>query len=476
MTVLAVLLSGAMWFLSSGINHIWILAWFAPVPLLIVLLYLRLIPAVVAAFAASAIGALSWLVAYGPLAFALVPVIAIPFTVVATMWRAIARRAEVVIGMLAYPALVVSAEFAFSLISPHGTLGNVSYSQGDLPVILQIASVTGIWGISFVLSLVPAALAFAWHVRQEPRLAATVVVIGVAPATVGLVFGTMRLAAPSPTHHVNVGLAASDATALRQFSDGDSAEISLSVVRAFADHAGSLATQGADVVVLPEKFVTVRPEYANQVHAVLSATARKQAVTIVAGFYVVDRSHRRNVAHVFAADGNMILEYDKRHLVPGIESGYTRGNAVGIVSGEAFRAGVAICKDLDFVPLGREYAQAGIGILYVPAWDFGDDRWLHGRMALMRSVEGGYALVRTATEGLLTVSDARGRVIAERSSAESADVLLTATVPVSPGGTFYSRTGDWFPWMCVGTAVVAAFIATFSRKRGVGLPTPLARA
>jgi hypothetical protein len=48
--------------------------------------------------------------------------------------------------------------------------------------------------------------------------------------------------------------------------------------------------------------------------------------------------------------------------------------------------------------------------------------------------------------GLLTVSDARGRILAERSSSDSAGVLLAQTAPVGPGGTFYGRTGDWFAW------------------------------
>jgi apolipoprotein N-acyltransferase len=75
-------------------------------------------------------------------------------------------------------------------------------------------------------------------------------------------------------------------------------------------------------------------------------------------------------------------------------------------------------------------------------------------MAVLRGVEGGYAIARSASNGLLTVSDARGRILAERASHESAEVLLTADVPVGPGGTFYSRTGDWFPWLCIIVAVL----------------------
>jgi apolipoprotein N-acyltransferase len=109
-------------------------------------------------------------------------------------------------------------------------------------------------------------------------------------------------------------------------------------------------------------------------------------------------------------------------------------------------------------------------MLLAPAWDFIDDRWLHSRMALLRGVEGGYAIARSATDGLLTVSDAHGRIVAERASSESADVLLTASVPLRAGGTFYSQTADWFAWLCTATVAgcVTAAIGGRHRMRRLG--------
>ena len=48
------------------------------------------------------------------------------------------------------------------------------------------------------------------------------------------------------------------------------------------------------------------------------------------------------------------------------------------------RAGLQICKDMDFPQLSREYARDGANLLLVPAWDFDLDRWLHARMAVLR--------------------------------------------------------------------------------------------
>jgi apolipoprotein N-acyltransferase len=51
-------------------------------------------------------------------------------------------------------------------------------------------------------------------------------------------------------------------------------------------------------------------------------------------------------------------------------------------------------------------------LLLVPTWDFNLDRWLHARMAVLRAVENGFALARSARNGLFTLSDNRGRILA----------------------------------------------------------------
>lgn len=457
---LAVAFSGALWFLSTGPNHVWGLTWIAPVPLLLVLLDLRLVPAAMAAFIASALGALNWSVAYG-FSIALVLMIAVPFTLAVTVWRVVARRAAPPMPVLAYAALISSSEFLFSRISPHGTLGSIAYSQGDVPVLLQLASVTGIWGITFVVSLVAAAIAMTWRHRRDRSTAVLCISVGAVPILAVVLFGGVRLATAPQGAEVRVGLAVSDVEAVDQLASGDPGD-ALQSLRAYGNRVAMLAAEGVMIAVLPEKFVRVTSENAEQAAAILREAAQTNRVMIVAGWLVETSAGRRNVAVVFDPDGKVVLEYDKQHLIPGIELNYLRGDTIGVLEGIPPR-GVAICKDLDFPALGRAYGEAGVGLLLVPAWDFVHDRWVHSRMATLRGVESGYAMARTATAGLLTVSDSYGRVLAERASDESDEVLLSAIVRPGPGGTFYSRNGDWFGWLCLAlvlAACVAAILGT----------------
>jgi apolipoprotein N-acyltransferase len=101
----------------------------------------------------------------------------------------------------------------------------------------------------------------------------------------------------------------------------------------------------------------------------------------------------------------------------------------------------------------------------VPAWDFDQDRWWHARLAIMRGVENGFAVARSAKDGLLTLSDAYGRVIARKDSTPSGMVMLMGDLPRGPGETLYARIGDAFAWLCLGLAAILVSVAFLVPRR-----------
>jgi hypothetical protein len=85
--------------------------------------------------------------------------------------------------------------------------------------------------------------------------------------------------------------------------------------------------------------------------------------------------------------------------------------------------------------------------MLVPGWDFVLDRFEHGHIAVMRGVEDGFSIVRAAKQGYLTVSDDRGRILAETRSNLAPFATLLADVPAGHERTIYSWLGDWFGWL-----------------------------
>lgn len=117
--------------------------------------------------------------------------------------------------------------------------------------------------------------------------------------------------------------------------------------------------------------------------------------------------------------------------------------------------GLAICKDMHFAPLGHAYGAAGAQTMLVPAWDFQLDAWMGARMTVVRGVENGYAVLRAAREGVLTVSDAYGRVLAERASSAMPGSTLLAPLPAHASvSTWAGWLGPLFGWLCVALGLI----------------------
>jgi apolipoprotein N-acyltransferase len=78
-------------------------------------------------------------------------------------------------------------------------------------------------------------------------------------------------------------------------------------------------------------------------------------------------------------------------------------------------------------------------------------------MAILRGVESGFSIARAPKEGLLTVSDSRGRVLAQSSSSSSPFATVLAELPLHREFTLYQRFGDWFGWLNLGLFAVLVF-------------------
>lgn len=185
-----------------------------------------------------------------------------------------------------------------------------------------------------------------------------------------------------------------------------------------------------------------RHEWRAATLAPLLTVAQQTGVQIVAGVY--ERAPPADLAFALQACGAP-RSYAKRHLVPFVETELMPGHSSGwLGDGRAME----ICKDMDFPRTILGDSKYGIRLMGVPAGDFGKDAWQHGRMAIMRGVENGFAMVRAAHEGLLTASDAEGRIIAQKRASDSGMTTLIAALPLGPGPTIYTRIGDTFAW-CV---------------------------
>jgi apolipoprotein N-acyltransferase len=184
----------------------------------------------------------------------------------------------------------------------------------------------------------------------------------------------------------------------------------------------------------------------------------------------ISPASRHNEARIYAPH-LPARSYDKEHLLPPFETGrFTPGTSRTLFAAPDKTAGqiwaVAICKDLDFTNPARAYGRESVGMLLASAWDFRVDRFWHGHISVMRAVEDGFSLVRTARNGFLTVADNRGQIIAEIATDTAPFATLLASAPAGHSPTLFLYLGDWFGWCSAGLLVVLTARLVLSHHLG----------
>ena len=456
--VLATLATGLMFYFGNGLEPWWPLMWLAPLPVLWFALRCSRLATAVTAVCSIALGMLNlWsyltktLGAPASVWLAVTAVVAVVFVAGTLLFRALVLRGAVWSAMLALPSIWVTLEYLRNLATPHGSAGSLAYSQLRFLPFLQLASVTGPWGMTFVLMLFSSALAIALHLRStDAKGAVKVAVMGAGVTAVVLAFGVIRLAMPRG-ETARVGLIASDA---KEHGGGTVVDPGAETEKLFDDYARaaeSLTAQGAQAIVIPEKIGVTLEGKSQGSDAVMQSVADSTRTTVVAGVVHVDGKVKHNEARVYLP-GASLQRYDKEHMLPPFESNLKPGTTLVLLPRQKQTAqlwGVAICKDMDFANPARRYAKEGAGLMLVPAWDFVVDRSWHGHIAVMRGVEGGFSIARAAKNGYLTVSDDRGRIVGEVPSNAAPFATLVVDAPATHHWTVYQAMGDWFAWVAI---------------------------
>ena len=361
--------------------------------------------------------------------------------------------------VLALPVIAVAADTLLAHFTPDGNWGSLAYTQAEVLPVAQLASVFGVGGVLFVLLLVNSAIALAIH-RGLRMPGAKMAYVGAMLAVAGCaVFGAWRLQTPTEGQEMALGIVSID-----DFLGDPNSQRSAEVWDQYQAKVSALAADGAKLVLLPEKINVLPTALAEQLKQRLSTIARGNRIWLVAGLGVDTGQQRRNEAWWFAPDGKLVTNYLKHFMAPP-EREFVAGNEFPVNPIDGVTYGVAICKDMHFASLGRGFGAREAAVMLVPAWDFKRDAWMAAHMTKMRGVENGYAVVRSSRDGLLSVSDAYGRMLAEATSTSLPGTSLLAKVTVGPRvATIYTRMGDALGWLCV-AGMLALVGGSFFRRR-----------
>jgi len=457
--VLAAVLSGAMFYLSQGFDNMWALAWFAPLPLLWLTYGKTPMWQVMVASAVAVAATFGYLLqyAYTPPLAVLIPVLLLyvaEFCFAVWFARFVQNRATPLATLFAFPACWATVEFLSELAAPTGTNGSWAYSQMSAPVLIQSASLLGMYTVTFLICLFANTVAMALRLRRKVSVA---IGVGATICVANVVFGYVRLAEPRGAAIRVAGIV--DETAVASSWQSHTVPEDVKVTEIYAGEIREAAMEGAKFAVTPEGGMASIPEDQDAIVAPLVAVSRQTGVRIIAGFH--SDKPPADFALSITPDGG-IQRYDKRHTVPGLEDRFTPGRASGwLGEGRATQ----ICFDMDFPWTVRPEAAKGVVLMGVPSGDFGLDRWVHARLAVMRGVENGFALVRPAHDGMVLASDAQGRLVASKTDAPAGLTMIVADLPLGPGPTLYTHIGNAFAWLCLAATFALGALSMLSRSK-----------
>ncbi|MCX6348845.1 MAG: apolipoprotein N-acyltransferase [Candidatus Aureabacteria bacterium] len=390
----------------------------------------------------------------------------------------------------AAPAGLVALEFLRSHLFTGFPWNLLGVSQALNTPVIQVSAWTGVYGVSFLVALVNAALAqFLWSgriaagslVRRFFPPVAALVLVGFSEA-----YGRWELKkssiSPAPPS-LNLCLVQGGISQDLKWDPALAGRHLATYLRltreTFPTHPG--------LVLWPESAVPYYIEEEGEVrrllkevcaegrlHLLLGGDARER-VGAPAG-PVKDRYRYFNSAYLFDPEGEIVGRYDKIHLVPYGEyvplrrffpfvrrmvpwdDDFSSGERPSLLSiGSAPPLAVLICYEDIFPGLVREFTRRGAGLLA----NVTNDAWYgrtsapfqHAYAALFRAVENRVYLARSTNTGYSCVIDPWGRIVAEVRDRGGETLFIqgstTAAISPRPASSFYCRYGDIFSWLCV---------------------------
>jgi len=339
--------------------------------------------------------------------------------------------------IITVPVIWTAVEWIRSL-GPYGvTGGGLGYSQADFFIILQMVSITGIYGMTFLIVLMNESIAELFLEKKMMNLSLAILIL-----TVALAFGNYRIS-------MFKGSGRSLNIAIVQANISQDVKLDYTyayrIVSAHEMMSRDSLSSKPDIVIWPETAVTT---YLFDAHDILSRV--KDLVAASRTAYLIGTSYRDhdkiyNSVVAFSRNGEICGRYDKQRLVPFGEylpirplfyrllqenplfaQDYNSNSDPKIIDLGNVKVGAVICFESTFPYLVRDKVRKGAQFILVAtndAWFFDSAAlYQHLQAAQVRAVENKMYVVQAANTGISAIIDPLGRIV-KRSDVGQAYVL-----------------------------------------------------
>ncbi len=361
---------------------------------------------------------------------------------------------------------------------PWNALG---YSQANHLPLIQIADISSVYGVSFLIVLINAALFLIIQTAyQEKKIACVPVATLVLSLLVVLSYGFYRLSQPMEDQEKSLTVGVVQGNIDQAIKWNDSAREG--TIQTYERLSLSFQTP-PDLVVWPEAALPVffQNELVYQRRLIDLADKGKFNLLFGSPAFKIDAATEKivllNSAYLLAE--GRVSQYDKMHLVPFGEyvplqsllffvnkmvegvGNFVSGEVATVMNVGGAKIGTVICYEVIFPELVRRFAKNGANVLVTitnDAW-FGQSAapYQHFSMVVFRAIENRMPFARAANTGISGFIDAHGKVLQQSN-------LFVEEAQVERLGsgirkTFYTEHGDIF---AIGTLLLWLYLIVSS--------------
>jgi len=364
--------------------------------------------------------------------------------------RVYAQKFKGIISTFVFPSTYVLMEFIVVSTNPSGSYGTLAHTQTSLPL-LQIISVTGIWGVVFIITWTSSIINWLWDCSfQKNKINLALVIYGI-PLLSIILFGQIRLLTDIEYETVRVASINISKDALHNRFNANIDSLVEKANNSFLTHCEISAASGAKIVFGIETVISLHKDKENEFIEKAKTIAQNEGIYMGLPMEVIPEDfpeiRPENKIIWISPKGQVLYTYHKAKPTPG-EGNYGDG-IIKYFDSPYGRISSAICFDMDFPALISQVNKMNIDIMLVPGNDWQEIAPYHTYVASARAIEQGFNMVRAASRGLSASFNYKGQLLSSMNYYKTEDLILYSDLPTKGLKTIYSVLGDYFAWLCI---------------------------
>ena len=373
-------------------------------------------------------------------------------------------RAKKIIAYYAFPAAVAVAEFFID--NPFiSVMTSLSVSQFWNLGLMQVASVTGVVGVSFIVTLLASLVNYIWEEGARKSTVANISGYGIAVViimsigmssveTITTTDQTVRVAAGVE----NFNLLLEDKSILERYTGSDEEKMIQANVDIITERAKRAMQNESSLLVFPEDAFACSEPSSEKFIEKVKTIARENKISIILPLLrlPLDESQKKkNTLNFINKDGELLNTYLKNHLVPVVEEPFTeKGDGkTPVIEVDGVKYTYLICADYT----SNKYAYNGreADIFINPSYDWQAFQYFTSYGIQARAIECGFSVLRNPVNGNIILYDVYGRPLHMANVMNVHTGMIYLDIPKQGRQTIYGASGNWFPWLCATYSLLA---------------------